>query len=398
MILVISASHEKFALPEVQRLHETAPQLRAGLAAAPGVAGVIVLATCHRLEAYIDTGDAAAAERLARSALAAAEVEGLDERLLVTHGAGAARHLFEVGCGLRSMIVGENEISGQVRAALGQAHDEGGTTAALDRMFRLALRTAKAVAGTDLGRQGRSLVGAALAGEQVERALVIGTGAFARVALAQLSCAGCRRAAVFSPSGRAEAFAATHDAVAVSAESLESELVGADIVLGCSGQGGHTLTAALVERVVAARTAPLRIVDLALRHDVDPAVRDLPGVQLRDLADLPADAGADTTLAQHLVAEGLADYLDAEREREALSSVRRVRDHVESVASAELARAQRKLAGLDPAQAEQVRLLVHRICQGVLHLPSVRASELARAGRADEYEAAVALLLGDPAR
>lgn len=395
MILAVSAPHQRFAIPELERLDEAVPGLRAGLAVESGVKGFVVLATCHRIEAYVDTDDPERAELLARSALAAAGVSGLRERLLVATDAGAAQHLFEVASGLQSMVLGENEIAGQVRGALGRARDEGHTTPGLYRLFQLAMRTAKAVAGTDLGSQGRSLVGAALAGERIESALIIGTGAFARVARAQLSRLGCGRVAVFSPSGRAEAFAASHDAVALSAQALQEELAGTDIVLGCSGQGEYSLTVEMVTEALSRRNSPLQIVDFALRRDIDPAVGRLTGVRLRDLGDISAGADVDTGSARRLVAEGVADYLDAERERAALSAVRRVREHVESVAAAELARAQRRMTDLSPAQAEQVKLLVHRICQGVLHLPSVRASELARQGLADDYEAAVSLLLGE---
>ena len=392
MITALSASHREFTLAELERLDRLVGRIDEALATADEVAGHALLATCHRIEVYADTSDPDAVARRIRSLIAAHE-PGMDDRLVVHQDAAAARHLVEVASGLASVVIGENEIAGQVKHAMANAHDAGTMSPALYRLFRIATRTAKAVAGTDLGRQGRSLVRAALAGRQPTSSLVIGTGAFARVAVAQLAREGCERIAVFSPSGRAEEFSVSHPVVAVS--ELADELATTDLVLGCSGRNGPSLTVELVAAAVSRRRGVLPVIDLALRRDADPGIADLPGVTLTDLASVTSDADVDISAALALVDEAVAEHEDAERETAAADAVRAIRTRVTAVADAELARATRRLTDLTPDQAEQVRLLVHRITQGVLHRPSVQARTLARQGRMPEFEAALGLVLGD---
>src|SRR5690606_38938834 len=121
----------------------------------------------------------------------------------------AVQHLVSVATGLESMVVGEREISGQVRRAHIEAHTSGHISPALDRMFQSALRTARVVASsTGLGTSGRSVVSVAfdLADATVEwegaRVLMIGTGALADTGVGVLRSRGATITAVFSPSGR----------------------------------------------------------------------------------------------------------------------------------------------------------------------------------------------------
>lgn len=293
------------------------------------------------------------------------------------------------------MVVGENEIAGQVKCALGDAQDAATTSPGLYRMFRAATRAAKAVSATELGKAGRSLVGAALGDVVPERVLIIGTGSFARVAVKQLVTRGCGRIAVFSPSGRADAFAASHHVVPIGRDGLVAELAATDLVLGCSGQGELTVTLDLAARATLNRGSQLTIVDLALHPDVDPGVAALPGVAFADLSTMTSDVPVDDAAARLMIEHALADYLAGEQEQDGTRAVRLVRERVQTIASRELERAKRRLGDLTPQQAAQVELLVHRIAQGVLHQPTIQARECARAGRVDDYEAALGVVFGD---
>lgn len=394
MILAFSAAHQRFRLVELRQLEKVLPRLYTSLSECSEVNGFVILSTCHRIELYLDASSTDEAEAFVDGILIEAMGAQAASQVVRLSDVAAARHLFEVASGLKSLVVGENQISHQVKAAMGLAQEEQRMTPALYRLFRSATRVAKAVAGTDLGRQGRSLIGTALKGFTVERALVIGTGTFARVTLAQLRRQGCSHISVFSPSGRAAAFAATHGVAAIGKEDLLVELTMANLVLGCSGQQGHVLTPEIVQPALLRRGSPLRIIDLALRPDIDPEVGEFPGVTLYTLEDLTGDAEVDISAAECLVAEAVTDYCDSERERDAIEVLRQVRDHVQAIAAAEISQAERHLADLTERQADWVRLLVHRICQGVLHGPSVRARDLARQGRLDDYQHAVNVIFG----
>ncbi|UJP40486.1 glutamyl-tRNA reductase [Cellulomonas palmilytica] len=405
VLLSLVASHRDLDLGVLERLSSDVHAVgRELVGASPSITGAVVLATCNRFELYLDVADAEHAPE-ARAAVAAtvAARSGYDptrvaEHLAVHTGTDSAAHLFAVASGLESMVVGEREIAGQVRRALTTARKDGTTTSALESLFQAASRVSRKVEGrTGLGATGRSVVGVAL--DIAERDLVpwsqvrcvlIGTGSYAGASLAALKSRGCRDVRVYSPSGRAKVFAAARGVAAVPAGAdLAAELAGVDLVVACSGAAGAVLT---VDALAAARTGtahPLTVVDLALRHDVDPGVRELPGVRLVSL----------TTVAQHAPAEHGA-VLEArdlvERAAAAYEADRRVREWNPAV----LAERSRVLGGLEAALSalpdderdERTARALRRRARAALHGPTVRAREAARAGDTAAYAAALAEL------
>ena len=205
----------------------------------------MVVATCNRLEIYLDAVrfhdaiDEVTAVVAEVAGSSADEVSGL---LKVRVGAPVVAHLFTVAAGLDSMVVGEAEIGGQIARAFRDAQAAGTASPAINLLFQSAARTAKQVAtDTGLGAAGRSIASVALdivadpaicAGA---RALVIGTGAYARVVAAELRTRGCTDLSVFSPSGRAAGFADRHRATPIAADGLADAVAAADIVVTCSG-------------------------------------------------------------------------------------------------------------------------------------------------------------------
>ena len=319
-------------------------------------------------------------------------------------GAPVAAHLFTVSAGLDSMVVGEAEISGQVARAFSQAQAAGTVSPHLHALFRAAARTAKKVAGsTELGDAGRSVASVALevAASGMDgslagaRALVIGTGAYARVVLAALRQQGCVDLLVYSPSGRAAAFATSHHAVPVPTDDLGVALRGVDLVVSCSGATGGVLDAGTVAAALADRGQPLPILDLALRPDVTDAVRALPGVRIIDLHTVavqadPAHAGALTT-AQDLVIEAVAAFEDELTVRQMDPAVIALRSHVAEAVDRELVRLRAKY---EPAVAQDFAQAMHRVTQSLLHTPTMRAHELARSGDSEDYLRALHTLFG----
>ncbi|HEY7812001.1 MAG TPA: hypothetical protein VIC62_02115, partial [Nakamurella sp.] len=215
MLMVLGASHHDLELTQLDRLaiHPTLLSRAVGdLARRPDgpIDGAVVVSTCNRLEIYLDAvrfHDAidGVAEQLAQvTGLGAAEVSTM---LKVRVGAPAVAHLFTVASGLDSMVVGEAEIAGQVARALREAQTTGTASPAINQLFQNAARVAKQVATeTGLGAAGRSVASVALdiagvgpTGAGVETALIIGTGAYARVVAAELRARGVEHLLVHSP-------------------------------------------------------------------------------------------------------------------------------------------------------------------------------------------------------
>ena len=303
-ILVVGLSHRSSPVDLLERVvpaPETLDKFLADTIGCPHVAAAVVLSTCNRVEIYAEVerfhgGVEELAELLARrSGVPASE---LTPHLYVRYEDGAVSHLFSVVCGLDSMVVGETQILGQVKAALRNAQDAETVGSVLNGVFQHALRVGKrAHTETDLGRAGRSVVGAALdlasgvLGDLAGRnALVVGAGSMA--ALAATTLRRERNAPVVVANrtmARARRLAGNVDGRAVSMAELPAELAAVDLVVSCTGAVGTVVSAELLRTVASARGGrPLVVCDLAMPRDVEPAAADLPGVTLVDLAALAA--------------------------------------------------------------------------------------------------------------
>lgn len=355
------------------------------LAADPAIRGAVVLATCNRFEAYLDVDDALSADPASAAGLVfttlassvGADAAELRRSAELLHGDEAIRHLFAVGSGLESVVVGEDEISGQVQRALTTARAEHTSSSALERAFQRAARTSREVRrATDLGGAGRSMVRLALdlAASRVTDwstvpVLVVGTGRYAATTIAALRARGARDIRVFSATGRADDFATRYG---VRAEhGLRAAIATAEIVLTCTSR--YSVTAADIPD--AARRL---IVDLGLPRNVEPAVAQLPGVELLDLELLALHAPLSELGegAQQLVATAAAEF---GAEATAAPGIVALRRHVLAALDDELARSRAR--GGDAVTEEALRHLA-----GVLvHTPSVRARRLAAEGRSAEF-------------
>jgi glutamyl-tRNA reductase len=402
-MLSLVASHHDLDLAVLERLSaDTHAVGREIVTGCHPVSGAVVLATCNRFELYLDIPDPADAEA-ARTAVAATVAarsgytpQHVADALTPATGGAVVEHLFAVASGLESMVVGEREIAGQVRRALTAARRDGTTTSDLEALFQAASRASRAVEGrTGLGAAGRSVVGVAL--DLVEeglpdwsdvRCLLIGTGSYAGASLAALKARGCRDVLVYSASGRAGQFAAQRG-VSAATSDLAASLAGVDLVVACSGAAGAVLD---VDALIRARSAeasigarPLAVLDLALQHDVDPAVGELPGVRLVSLTTV-AEQAPDGHSAT--VAEALA--LVAEQ-AEAFERTRRTREWNPPVV-AERRRVLEELATAADGLPEREARALRRRVRSALHGPTVRARAAAAAGDAAEYAAALAEL------
>ena len=421
VLFSLVASHSDLDLETVGTLSSGA----ASVAASVDLPAV-TLATCNRLEIYAESPsgtpeDLAAGQQKLLHAVA--EASGLDSEIVAGSFKtlmedDAVNHLFTVGAGLDSAVIGEREIAGQVRRSLAEAQSAGTVSGNLTKLFESATRTAKEVgAKTALGTRGRSIVSVALdiAGDmRIERpdfyreakAVLIGTGAYAGTSLAQLAERGVQGIGVFSGSGRAAEFlherGPTVAKYGSSARALEMhELSGAfadaDLIIGCSG-GSRQITAAEVQSLgrLSERSRPLTIVDLALSHDFAPEVAELDGVDLITLESVkvaaPDEASASLEQAHAVVGDSVQQFLTERRERTADDAIVALRKHTQEMLDSEMTKV-RKQHGCTAA-GDEVEFAVRRIVRKLLHTPTVRARELAAEGRTDEYISALEALYG----
>jgi glutamyl-tRNA reductase len=408
-LLSLVASHHNKDLNTLEQLSVGSDRLGNSLIGS-SVTGAVVLPTCNRFELYLDVTDPIAARAAVVSALSsmtALDAHAIDTALLAYEGDDAVEHLMSVSSGLESMVVGEREISGQVRRAHIDAREAGHLSPALDRLFQSALRTSRVVASsTGLGTSGRSVMSVAfdLADATVtwhgSNALVVGTGALAETAIGVMRGRGARVTGVYSPSGRGREFAERHELEVVPADGLIEALELADVVLACSGGESIVLTPSLVAHAMGARERSLTLIDLALHRDVAAGVEMLRGVSVVRLEDVklhaPLESVAALETARAIVAHAVARFSTGESGRAVDPAIVALREHVFGLLEREVARV-RPAPGTDTsvyAQAAATEAALRHFAKALLHTPTVRAKEMAESGHTDEYLSALHTLYG----
>lgn len=414
VLFSLVASHHEVDLETIARLSTSFSEVASTLSKHSWVSGVIPLSTCNRLELYIEVAEESDVERTRRIALAGlAESTGipaarLESAFQVFAKNDAVHHLFAVSAGLESAVVGEREIAGQVRRAHSEAQAAQLTSKPLSKLFQSASKTAKEVgAQTSLGERGRSIVSVALdlADDLAEvplwadrRVVIIGTGAYAGATVALLRERGAANIGVFSSSGRAAEFAAKRGIAAVPSDELDAAISSADVLIGCSGGDFQVQAASLAAgRSSSGRGArQLTVIDLALTHDFEPAVGQLPGVDMLTLESVrmaaPLEQAAVVEQARDIVDSAVEEFAERNAAREIDSAIVALRSHTMQVLDAEMAKV-RAQHGCTAA-AEEVEFALRRMMRQFLHIPTVRARELAAEGRGQEYVDALESLFG----
>lgn len=405
MLIALRATYDRLGLDGLERLTRDADQLDAVIGRLNAdhpeqpLIGWVAIATCNRLEIYLDAERFHDAVDLVVEAVthtSGLHHDAVADALIADAGRSSARHLFSVTSGLDSQVLGEAEITGQVRAGFSAALAAGQTTSLLNDLFQGAARTAKKVTtSTRVGAAGRSSVAVALdaAEELVDSlrnrdALIIGTGAMARVASAELHRRSIARLRVFSPSGRAPGFADTHNAIAVSEADLADAVTQSAVIVAASGGGSVVLHPGNVHPA-----GDLVILDLALHSDVDPAVAEDTHVHLLGLGDISAGTGETDEMerARGLVDAGVIRFEERQRIRAMDPAVSALRASVREEVASEVERVR---AAEGDAVAAIVDRSLHRVYNRLLHSPMARAQELARTGNGEKFLHAVHTIFG----
>jgi len=381
---------------------EEAARLSAELAAEGGEA--VCLSTCNRTEVYLVHEDAARAEELALRAFADEEAAQALYRL---YDEAAALHLFRVAAGLDSMVPGEGEILGQVRAA----YEGGAAGAVLDRLFRQALYAGKKVrAETAIAESPASVSAAAAAlAHQVfgdlagRRILLVGAGKVSELAARNLLSRGAEIAVVANRTlDRAAELASAFAAEALPLEGIGAELRRADVVVASTSAPGFVVGRDAVAAALEGRRGrPLLLIDLAVPRDVDPAVNELDGCFLYDIDDLEAVV-AESLAGRRREAERAEAIVAAEADRfrewhaslEVVPAIASLHALAEGIRRSELAKLEGRLGHLTEADRRAVESVTAQIVRKLLHLPTVRMKEAAVTADGVVYADAVRHLFG----
>lgn len=415
---------EKVTVPDAERDEVTARLLESA-----SIRETMLVSTCNRVEVYAEVeAFHPALEHITHTLAsnAGVAVDDIADAVYVRYSQAAAEHIFKVASGLDSLVVGEQQIIGQIRASYQAAAETGAAGTTMHRLAQRALHVGKRVhTETGIDSAGASMVTLAL-GRAVEAlgavrpeagaeegaehvaagalslegrtAAVIGAGAMGGLAVAHLGRNGVSHIRVLNRTEERAARLAEiardsgTDASSLPMERLDEALAASDVVFVCTGATNVVVSLADVHGGLARRDTdrPLVFCDLGMPRDVDPAAAGLPGVTIVDISELAGDPGAsaatkDEATAREIVATELADYVSDERVASVGPVIAQLRTRGAQVTAAELRRFDSRNPTLDAAARAEVEKTVRRVVDKLLHPPTVKFRELAAQPGGDTY-------------
>lgn len=395
-------------------------QTTSSLVDRPSLSEALIVSTCNRLEVYtvtnsFHTGVNDVVEVLHE--VSGVDIETLRGYLYVRYADAAAEHMLVVASGLDSMVVGEQQIIGQVRTAYQQATEAGTVGPGLHSLAQTALHTGKRVhSETDIDEAGASMVSYAIDEALVQMgldpaaekplagktALVLGAGAMSSLAATHLGREGVDKLIMANRTReRAERLASHSEQAGVPAEVVDFDqrsqvLSRVDMVVSATGADDFTVKP---EDIPAG--AKLMLVDLSMPRDIDDACTEVDGVDLVNIERLhrakredptgESDEGAD---ALAIVREELEAFTSEQRIRDVVPAVSALRRQANEVMLDELDRLQSRTPDMSEADWKEVTHTIRRVMDKFLHEPTVRVKQLAARSGTVSYESALQELFG----
>jgi glutamyl-tRNA reductase len=414
-LFVVGLSHETAPLDLRERLalpDAALPAALGDLLAGTGLAEALLLPTCNRVEVWAvergADGGAAAVEWLA--ARGGTAPESLAALTYQHRGLEAVAHMAAVAAGLDSMVVGEPQILGQVKAAHAAAAAHGALGPVLGEAVSQALRIAKRVrTETEVGRGAISVSYAAVElarkifGDLRERAVVLlGAGEMGGLAARHLADLGVTRLVITSRTAeRAEAIARETGGKAVAFEEYPRHAADADILICAATAPGVLVTASQVGAWVARRPRPLFIIDLGVPRNVDRAVSRRGDVYLYDVDALQSVVEAnrhararEVERGRALIADAVAGLGRARAARDAAPTIRSLRAKLEELRQAEVDRTVARLGSRGPELRPVLEAMSNALVNKIVHGPIEQLKAAQAAPGAAGFRALVHELFG----
>jgi glutamyl-tRNA reductase len=355
----------------------------------PGLLEGMILSTCNRVEIAITTDEQTNAEDAVERFLAETQQvtrEWIAPYLYHHQGPDAIRHLFRVASSLDSMVVGEPQILGQLKAAYAAAKTQGSLSGFLEMVMSKAFNVAKRVRSeTDIGQSAVSVSYAAVEmakeifGSLNDRkVLLVGAGKMSELSARHLKRSGVGRIFVTNRThDRAVEMARVFEGGIIEYDKLVQALPEMDIVIASSGAPHYILRKDEMRRVIAGRkNRPMFLIDIAVPRNIDPAVNELDNVFLYDIDDLQRVVEQNlkgrlqvAEQAEEIIREEVDRMMERLKAREVAPMIVSLQEQLEQVRMSEIERMRGKLGALTPQQEEAIDALTRGIINKIAHGP-----------------------------
>jgi glutamyl-tRNA reductase len=393
MKLLITGVSHKTAPVEVREClafrDEALPAALADLKRREGVAEALILSTCNRVEVTVTTEDSADPQAIVDSFLAdhkAVSPHTIGPHLYRHEGRDAIHHLFRVASSLDSMVVGEPQILGQLKAAYAAAKDSGAVCGWLEGLLTRAFSVAKRVRSeTGIGQMAVSVSYAAVElarkifGSLANRTVMIaGAGKMSELAARHLRSSGASHVFVTNRTHeRAIEMAALFQGTPVEYTRFVDMLPEVDILIASSGAPHYIVHKDEMQRVIAARrNKPMFLIDIAVPRNIEPSVNEIDNVFLYDIDDLQEVVNANlrerlkaAESAEELVAEEVERTMARLKVAEVTPTIIGLQEQLEQIRAGEIEKTRRKYGPFTPEQEQAIEALTHGIVNKIAHGP-----------------------------
>ncbi len=411
-MLPVASAHVTHRWVDIDRLElvtaKEAKSVLASVRALPGVREAAILKTCNRVEVYAAV-DGAGGARSLETLTASFLPHELEGSVRFLEGRETVRHLFCVAGGLDSMIVGEDQILGQVKEAVAFARQEGAIGPTLDRVFRKAIAVGKRVRTETRVNEGSVSIGSAavdLAGRLLgdltgKVVLILGAGETATLVAKALARWKLKAIFVANRSReRAEELARELHGIAISFEEMPKYVPASDVIIGATGAPHVVLSKDELAQMVAKahRVDPLLIIDISNPRSIDERVGEIRGVELRNLDGLREIAREnlerrkdEVSTAERIVDVELAAFLGKAVEAPAEALAKRLYTKMRGLRDEELAEFLSKAGDLPVERRDSVRAMLDSFANRILAEPAEALKRAAREGDAATLRTAAKL-------
>lgn len=341
----------------------------------------VLLSTCNRTEVYIycsqDQFDSSCVEELICSTKGI-NVYDFKKYFYFYSGAKAVRHIYKVSCGLESLVLGEDQILGQVKSAHETAMKAGTTSVILNTLFREVITAAKKIKTcTDLSKKPISVASVAVKfiSDQFKgvlddkAALVIGSGEIGTIAMKNLVSKGIGQVYITSRSHSKASEVVKHYSKVQIVDYHKRYLFidEADIVISCTSSPHYTITADMLEKSFSCNKKRV-FVDLAVPRDIDVSIRDIVGVEYYNIDHLKSASDANTRKrlsealkAEKMIEEFITDYERWYEFRNVLPMVKEIQEEVHRIANEKAERTISRLKSATEGDKEIVRQCIRNV-------------------------------------
>jgi glutamyl-tRNA reductase len=392
-IILIGLNHKTASVDIRECLAFTADESRQALYELRGLTAVeeaVLFSTCNRVELLLTARETDQAIGQAKAFLAKfknIDLKAFESALYLHRGDAAVRHIFRVAASLDSMMVGEPQILGQVKAAYRTATEQKTSGVILNRLLHRTFFVAKRIRSeTGIGGSAVSISYAAIElGRKIfgdltgKKVLLIGAGEMAELAVEHLIRHKSKEIFVANRTfERGVELADKYRGTAIRFEEISDYLGQVDIVISSTGAQGFVIDKAQVKAVMRRRrNRPVFFIDIAVPRDIDPQTNSLNNVYVYDIDDLKGvvdenieDRQREAVKAERIIDEAVIHFGQWVESLGVVPTIKALRGKINAMAQAEVQRSLQQMEHLAPADRKAIERMTQALVNKILHDPT----------------------------